>query len=62
MSRTRLTSPILALSVVAGLLAAATPASASRPEPQAPPAWTVYGDVIVEVMGHGTVAPGPRVR
>ena len=61
MSRTRLTSPIIALSV-AGLLAAATPASASRPEPQAPPAWTVYGDVIVEVMGHETVGPGLRVR
>ena len=49
MSRTRLASPILALSVGAGLLAAAAPATASRPAPQGPPAWTIYGDVIVEV-------------
>ena len=49
MSRTRLTSPILALSVGAGLLAAAAPATASRPAPQGPPASTIYGDVIVEV-------------
>jgi hypothetical protein len=50
MSRTRVTRPIIALSVGAGLVGAAAPAAA-RPAPHGPPAWTIYGDVIGELVG-----------
>ena len=43
-------SSLVSLAVAGGLLAAAGPAAASRPPAPHPPTWTVYGDVIVEVM------------
>jgi hypothetical protein len=44
-------------------LAAAAPASASRPPAAHPPGWTVYGDVIVELSSPRdphTGMPGAR--
>jgi hypothetical protein len=55
MSRATLASVVLLI----GLLAAAGPAAASRPRP-APPAsaWTIYGDVIIEVASPKDPASG----
>jgi hypothetical protein len=45
------------VAVFAGLLAAAAPASASRPS-----AWTIYGDVIVEVASPKDQTSGVVLR
>jgi hypothetical protein len=54
-----LRSTLLMLLVAGGLLVAVGPAAASQPRP-APPAtaWTIYGDVIVEVVGPKDPASG----
>jgi hypothetical protein len=54
---------LMTLAVAGYSLAAAGPASASRPPVQHPPGWTVYGDVIVEVASPQdphTGMPGAR--
>jgi hypothetical protein len=47
MSRYLIIRPLLTVAVFGALLAAAQPAAASPPAT----AWTVYGDVIVELTG-----------
>ena len=50
------------MTLAGSALAAAGPAAASRPAPH-PPGWTIYGDVIVEVVSPGapqTGMPGAR--
>jgi hypothetical protein len=41
---------LISLAVAGTALAAAGPAAASSPPAPHPPGWTVYGDVIVEVV------------
>jgi hypothetical protein len=43
-------SGLISLAVTGGLLVAAGPAAASRPPAPHPPGWTIYGDVIVEIV------------
>lgn len=59
MTRAMLTSLVVLIS----LLAAAGPAAASRPRP-APPAtaWTVYGDVIIELTSPKDPATGLALK
>jgi hypothetical protein len=49
---------LMTLAVAGYSLAAAGPASASRPPAPHPPGWTVYGDVIVEVASPRDVQTG----
>ena len=49
---------LMTFAVAGYSLAAAGPASASRPPAPHPPGWTVYGDVIVEVASPRDVQTG----
>jgi hypothetical protein len=49
---------LMTFATAATALAAAGPASASRPPAPHPPGWTVYGDVIVEVASPRDVQTG----
>jgi hypothetical protein len=50
---------LVSLAVAGSALAATGPAAASRPPAPHPPGWTIYGDVIVEVVSP-TGRPGAR--
>ncbi len=49
---------LASLVVLIGLLAAAGPAAASRPPAPHPATWTIYGDVIIEVVSPKDPASG----
>jgi hypothetical protein len=64
MSRYLLVRSLLTVMAFAVVLAAAGPALASAPAPRQATAWTIYGDVIVEITSpkdqHSGVVLRPR--
>jgi hypothetical protein len=64
MSRYLLVRSLLTVMAFAVMLAVAGPASASSPAPRQASAWTIYGDVIVEITSpkdqHSGVVLRPR--
>ena len=54
---------LVSLAVAGSALAAAGPAAASRPAAPHPPGWTVYGDVIIDVVSPKDTHTGmPGIR